>query len=186
MKVTDKTGTGRRLARTRAGFRLAPDVARIGKGLAGPTDPRRWCAIGTVGFFDADGRFVDDDTDAAFAGTKIGSVVDVRLEPDGDLVTARWSGAGMGEFGSILWPIKPGDLVAVLIPGGSINSPGISIVGLLGNVADASADVPDDWNNDRVLLRLRVPFELSAPAVEIRSGTLKLNGRAVLAGAESI
>ena len=92
----------------------------------------------------------------------------------------------MGEFGSILWPIKPGDLVAVLIPGGSINSPGISIVGLLGNVADASADVPDDWNNDRVLLRLRVPFELSAPAVEIRSGTLKLNGRAVLAGAESI
>lgn len=186
MIVRDTTPTGKRLARTRSGIRLAPDVSRIGRALGGANDPRIWTSLGTVGFFDDRGKFVSDDRDAIFAGRGIGSVVDVRLEPTGDYVTARWSGLGLGQFGSILVPISPGDLVAVLIPDGSLSSPGISIVGLVENVAGEAGQPPSNWNNDRVLWRLRVPLEIDGPAIEIRSPTLTLNDRLVVPAADTI
>lgn len=155
-------------------------------------DPRLWISAGTVGTRDDDGEFVTDVLVAPESGPDVpdsvyvddrGAVVDVRLEPSGDVVTAQWSGVGVGEFGSILFPVRGGDSVLVLIPDGDLNSPDISIVAVLSS---ATRKVPRDWNNDRVLFNLNVPLEIRGPAVSIRSNNLRLNGRAVAASNEGI
>ena len=182
----------RKLARTRGGVQVSPDVERIARALAGPYDTRLWVSVGTVGYKDDRGTFIATADDAGandppgkptVYADVLGPVVDVRLEPSGDFATAFWAGVGVGEYGSILVPILPGDLVVVLMPDGDLNSPSNTIVALLPCEV---AQIPDDWANDTVRFDLRVPLEVRAPAVEIRAPTLRLNGRSVLPGADTI
>lgn len=194
--ANDVTPKGRAsLIRPRGGVgRPSIDIQRVAQALAGPgIDSRFWVSAGTVGTRDDDGSFSTTATvDSPGSGPpvpeavyvdELGLVADVRLEPSGDLVTARYNGVGVGRFGSILVPLRGGDEVVVVIPDGDLNSPSIAIVALL---ADETAKIPTDWNNDRVLFRLNVPLEIRGPAVDIRSPNLQLNGRQVPFGSENI
>lgn len=162
------------------------DVQRLAQAVAGPgIDTRTWLVSGTVGSRDESGAFRTDVLveptsgprvpEAAFADRR-GLVVDVRLEPSGDFVTARYNGIGCGRFGKMLIPIRGGDEVLVAIPDGDMNSPAITIVAVASN---QTAQIPADWNNDRVLFDLAVPLEIKGPAVSITSLNLQLNGRPV-------
>lgn len=173
---------GRTTARRRGVGRPPVDVQRIAKALAGPgIDTRFWVSAGTVGVFDGE-EFVTTDKQAVYVD-RLGPVVDVRLEPCGEFVTARWGGIGCGRFGFMLFPLRPGDEVVVLIPDGDLKSAAISIVAVLSN---QTARVPSNWNNDRVLFDLNVPLDVRAPAVRIQSSNLQLNGRKVSSGTEGI
>ena len=182
IEITDKTTRGPRMARRRGGVARTIDVQRLAKALASEgIDTRFWVSAGTVGVLEDDGTF-KTDRDAIFADRK-GAVVDVRLEPKGVFVTARWSGLGCGRFGCILIPITPGDEVAVMFPNGKLNSASLSIVAMLSN---ETAKIPADWNNDRVLFDLNVALEIRAPFLSLRSGNLRINGRQVNPGADPI
>lgn len=152
-------------------------MQRIGKAAAfAGIDPRYWVSGGTVGVFNDQGEFITADTDEkiapdAVACEKDGVLVDVRLEPIGRFVSARYHGVHAGLAGSILVPIKAGDEVLVLIPDGRLNSPGISIVTILSN---AIATIPTDWKNDRVLI------DSPAYPVHIRSNSIRLDASSVL------
>lgn len=162
-----------------------PDVARVAEAIKGPgIDTRRWLEAGTVGIQLEDGTFLTNGPamlTAFFAGPK-GLVVSVRLEPTDIIVQARvaWQG---GRAGSVLFPVRAGDEVVVAIPGGDLKSPDIAVVGSLTNM---TAPIPTDWNNDRVLWELAVPFQVRAPAVSIESPNLLLNGRKVSPSPEDL
>jgi len=174
------------------------DVQRLAKALHSKIDSRIWVSFATVGIRDDTGEFsIDEGKDpniisgakvAVFA-TPAGVLVDVRLEPTGHIVTANYHGFCSGRAGSCLFPIFAGDAVIVLIPDGDLNSPGICALPCGSN---ATALIPNDWTSNvgtpRVLLDLKVPFEVRAPSITLtaRNGQVKLNGRAVLRGNETI
>lgn len=161
------------------------DVERIAAGLRTPgIDPRTWLSAGTVGFEGADGVFHTSGELAAnaFFVDTLGARVSVRLEPEDEIVTAR-VGWLVGRAGRLLFPVRPGDEVVVAIPGGDFKSPACCVVGMLSN---ATASIPEDWNNDRVLFDLNVPFEVRAPAIKLESPALFVNGRKVNFGPEGL
>ena len=75
----------------------------------------------------------------------------------------------MGRFGVMIFPLRGGDEISVEITGGNFKSPGVSIIAVKSN---QTAKVPTDWNNDRVLFDLNVPFEVRAPAIRMTSTRL--------------
>jgi hypothetical protein len=159
------------------------DVQRLARAIAGPgIDTRTWVTAGTVGVKDDRGRFVTNDPEAVYVDN-FGAVASVQVEPDGQMVTARWNGVACGRFGFFLFPLRAGDEVTVLIPDGDYNSDAISIVDVHSN---QTAQIPTDWNNDRVLLSLNVPLEIEGPAIRIRSPNLDLNRRKVTFSSEGI
>lgn len=159
------------------------DIPRIARALRSPgIDPRTWLTTATVGVRNENGDFITDDPEGIYAD-RLGAVVSVRLEPSEQIVTAHWSGVSVGRFGVLLFPLRPGDDVLVAIPDGDPNSDGIEVVGAK---ADQTALIPQDWNNDRVLLSTVVPIEIRGPAVKIDSPNLGLNGRKVNRGPEDI
>lgn len=158
------------------------DVQRFAQALAGPgLDTRTWLSAGTVGARDTQGTFTVDP-ESVFA-SQLGTVVDVRLEPSGRMVTAKWNGLSVGRYGSILFPIRAGDDVIVVFPTGDPNDGSATIISLLG---DRTALAPSNWNNDRVLFELNVDLEISGPGIRITSTNLELNGRPVRFSPESI
>jgi hypothetical protein len=170
------------------------DMGRLAAALRSPgIDPRKWIVAGTVGYRDDDGELQTGELleppgggPAVPASTWTdadGCIVDVHVEPDGDVLACRWNGIAVGTFGSLLFPLRGGDNVLVLIPDGDQNSPDRTIVAV---GACASRPIPTDWNNDRVLFDLNVPLEVRGPAVRIDSGNLTLNGRPVRPGARGI
>lgn len=197
MKVNDKTPKGRTTMRRPRGAVGRPkiDVQRVAEALAMKgIDPRLWVSAGTVGTVDPDGgfsttRLVDTPGDGpqvpeATYTDSLGLVADVRLEPAGDIVTARWPGISVGRFGSLLFPLRAGDEVVVLFPDGNLDSPAATIIALL---PDETAPVPSDWNNDRVLFDLNVPLEIRAPTITINgASSLTLQGRPVVFSPGSI
>ena len=178
-----KTSTGLMGRRMGGAGKPTIDVQRLGKAIRGPgLDTRTWLVSGTVGVRDDRGTFKTDDPDAVFVD-RLGVVASVRIEPNGQMINARWNGIACGRFGVILFPLKPGDDVTVAIPDGDLNSDSISIIDVQ---SDRTAQIPVDWNNDRVLFDLNVAFEIRAPSVRIRSSNLELNGRRVAFGPEPI
>lgn len=158
------------------------DVQKVAEALSTPgIDPRDWVKAGTVGVRQEDGTFVTTDQEAVYADP-LGAVVDVRLEPDEDIVTLRWSGVGCGRYGRILFPVRPGDEVICLFPDGDMNHPSASIVAVLSN---QTAQIPDDWANDRVLIDV-VKLEIRAGAIDISSPNLRIKGRPVSGGSDPI
>lgn len=178
-----------------AGIRRSPDIRRMAKALQSRNiDTRFWFSAGTVGHLDDRGTFIAEGDEAyigsgndrralAVAVEDDGVLVDVRLEPSGEYVTARYHGLGVGQFGAILFPILPGDEVVVAVPDGDLNSPAISIVTIASNIR---AQIPTTWANDRVLFQARGPIEITAPAIAIDSNNLVLNGRTVTRSGETI
>lgn len=177
-----------------AGPARSVDVQRVARALAGPgNDTRVWFSAATVGYINDQGEFVTGDGgDAALrraardaiACERDGVLVDVRLEPTGEPVTARYSGVSFGRFGGALVPVTPGDEVLVSISGGHLNSAAVAIVAILSN---ATAKIPADWANDRLLIEARRgAVHIRGPAVRIDSPNLILNGRTVARGTEPI
>lgn len=159
------------------------DIQRLARAIAGPgIDTRTWVTAGTVGVRDDRGTFKTNDPEAVYVDN-LGAVVSVQTEPDGQMVTARWNGIACGRFGFILFPIRAGDEVTLLIPDGDFNSDAISIIDVHSN---QTAQIPTDWNNDRVLWSLNVPLDIEGPAVRIRSPNLELNRRKVSYSPEGI
>lgn len=192
MKLTMSSGSHtRRLSNPVAGLRRQPDVRRVAAGLQSRgIDSRFWLSMGTVGSLDDRGQFIAQGDAAYINGRPLsvaveddGIIADVRLEPTGETISARFHGVSIGQMGSILFPLYPGDEVIVGIPDGDLNSPGISILAVAGN---ARAPVPTTWANDRVLMQLHTALEISAPGIRISSGNLVLNGRRVTPGPEAI
>lgn len=173
----------RRPSRTAVGAeRGAVDVQRLAQALAGPgIDTRTWVGVGTVGARDPQGEFVIDP-ESVFA-SQLGAVVDVRLEPSGRMITAKWNGLSVGRYGSILFPIRAGDDALIAFPSGDPNDGSATIIALLG---DRTALTPSDWNNDRVLFDLNVDLEIRGPGIRITSPNLVLNGRPVRFGPGSV
>lgn len=163
------------------------DVQRIAKAIAGPgVDTRFWFSAGTVGVFTNQGEFVTSGVAArdAIAVEADGALVDVRLEPSGEFVSARYHGVRAGRWAVILAPLAPGDEVLVAIPDGDPNNAATSIVAVLAN---ATAPIPSDWANDRLLIDgLVVPVHIRGPAVSIESPNLFLNGRRVARSSEPL
>jgi hypothetical protein len=169
--------------RTRHQARPPVDVQRVARAVRSPgIDSRSWFEAGTVGVENEEGDFVTDDPEAIYVD-QLGAVVSVRLEPSGEIVTARYNGIACGRMGFMLVPIRPGDEVLVAIPNGDYNSPAVTIVGVASN---QTAQIPTNWNNDRVLFQLNVPLEIRAPILRIDSNQLALNGRLVAFGPEGI
>lgn len=172
-KVTKRTNRKTRVPRK------VVDVSRLATGTAqAGNDPRYWVCAGTVGAVSDDGEFITKGETArgARAAERKGIIVDVRLEPLGRSISVRYHGIGAGRAGCLLVPVMPGDDVVVLITDGDLNS--ASICALLTG-ANATAQIPEDWANDRVLFDLSVPFHVRAPAISLESSHLKLNGRRV-------
>ena len=167
--------------------RRTPDVQKIARSLRGPgNDTRAWFSAGTVGVFSDRGEWLTEGEAArdAIAVERDGAVVDVRLEPSGEFVTARYHGVQAGRWAVILAPIAPGDEVLVAIPDGDLNSAAIAIVGVAAN---RTALIPADWNNDRLLIDgLAVPVHIRGAAVTIESPNLVLNGRRVARSTEPL
>lgn len=187
IEFKDETKRGRRLKR---GIGRPPmDVQRLAQAVSGPgIDTRTWLASGTVGSTNDEGEFVTKDNsgraiqDAVYVD-RLGAVADVRLEPSGDFVTARWNGISCGRFGVMLFPLIAGDQVLVAIPDGDLNSPNMTIINL---ISDTTSLIPENWKNDRVLFRLNVAMEIRGPGIEINSSNLQINGRRVAFGPENI
>jgi hypothetical protein len=176
-------GAGRGLSRRGGIGKPSIDVQRLAKAISGPgTDTRFWLSAGTVGLLDDNGEFNTSNKEAVYVD-RLGAVVSVRLEPSGEVIAARYNGISCGRYGFMLIPIRPGDEVVVSIPDGDLNSPAITVVSLASN---ETAKVPSDWNNDRVLFDLNVPFEVRGPAIKITSTNLQLNGRVVSFSPEGI
>lgn len=169
---------------TRGGHGRPPiDVQRLARAVSGPgIDTRSWLHSGTVGVAGEGGEFRTDDPESVYVD-RLGAVVRVRLEPGGEIVTARYHGISCGRFGFILVPIRPGDEVLVAVPDGDFNSPSITVIALAAN---ATAKIPGDWNNDRVLFDTNVPLEIRGPAIRVSSPNLVLNGRPVAFSPEGI
>jgi len=163
-----------------------PDMARIGKALASRgLDTRFWISSGTVGVLGDSGTFSVDDQQAVYP-VPGGVLIDVRLEPCEQYVTARYHGVSAGRFGHILVPVFQGDEVLVLVPDGDLRHPAITALLLGSNIG---APISADWGNDptpRVLFDLNVPLEIRAPGVTITSAGLMLNGRMVTPGEDTI
>lgn len=161
------------------------DVEKLRVALRGPgQDTRTWFENGTVGSYDPNtGAFVTTGNDECVFASTLGLVAAVRLEPLGEVVAARVGSLGAGRAGVVLFPIRPGDEVLVAIPGGALASAGLAIVGMLSN---ATARIPDDWNNDRLLFELNVPLQVRAPAINLDSPNLVLNGRGVARAGEGL
>lgn len=158
------------------------NVQKLAEALATPgIDSRIWFGVGTVGVKDPQGTFITDP-ESVFA-SQLGAVVDVRLEPSGRMITAKWSGISVGRFGSLLFPIRAGDDVLVSFPSGDPNDGSATIIALDG---DRTALTPADWNNDRVLFDLNVDMEIRGPGIKITSPNLVLNTRPVRFGPGSI
>lgn len=194
VEITDKTPRGSRRLSARGGIGRPPiDVQRLARAISGPgVDTRTWVSAGTVGLVNPQGEFVTDSFVTDNQGNKVaeavyvdrlGAVVSVRLEPINEVVNARYNGIACGRMGFMLVPIRGGDEVLVSVPDGDLNSPAIAILAILSN---QTAQIPQDWNNDRVLFSLNVPLEIRAPAVKISSVGLTLNGRVVAGGTEGI
>ncbi len=200
VEIVDKTVRGPAARSRGAVGRPQIDVQRLAAAIAGPNlDTRTWLASGTVGILDELGTFktgfvrsgaskdekeaaAQEASDAVFVDPD-GCVVSVQLEPSGIMITASWDGASCGRFGFVLFPIRAGDEVQVAIPDGDFNSDAIEVVRILSN---RTAQIPSDWNNDRVLFDLNVPMEIRGPAVRITSANLVLNGRKVNVSPEDI
>lgn len=178
-----------------AGLRRRPDVKKMAGALASRgIDTRYWLTAGTVGHVADNGAFVAKGAQAyigtgnerralAVATETDGIVVDVRIEPLGESITARYHGISCGYHGAVLVPISPGDEVIVGIPDGDLNSPSITILAIAAN---QQAPVPSDWNNDRMLIEMRTEVEIRAPAITLDSNILTLNGRIVNRASEAI
>lgn len=178
-----------------AGLRRKPDVKKLSGALASRgIDTRFWLAAGTVGSVADNGTFVaqgeeayigegNDERALAVATETDGIIVDVRLEPLGTIITARYHGISCGYYGAVLVPISPGDEVIVGIPDGDFNSPAITILAIAAN---EQAPIPSDWNNDRMLIEMRAAVEIRAPAISLESNALSLNGRRVGRSPEAI
>lgn len=191
----DSSSKSRTTMRRKRGAIGAPsiDVGKIAEAIRSPgIDTRMWVQAGTVGVRDPDGTFKTDTFATPTTGPRVptsvfvdrlGAIVDVRLEPGGEIVSVHWSGMGVGRFGSILFPLRGGDDVLVLFCGGDMNSADKRIVAVGSNT---TAQIPEDWNNDRVLFSLNVPLQIRGPSIDIRSANLKLNGRIVGSGSEGI
>lgn len=159
------------------------DVHRAGEALKQPgIDTRYWVADCTVGLYDDAGEFRTDDKEAIWCDAD-GCLVSFRIDSTGDFGTARYEGISCGRFGFALIPIRPGDEIVVVFPGGNLNSPANHVIGMKSN---RTAQIPTDWNNDRVLFDFNVPFEIRAPAVSVTSQNLRLNGRPVRGGTEGL
>jgi hypothetical protein len=159
------------------------DVHRAGKALAQPgIDTRFWIGQGTVGFFDDAGEFQAEDPEAIWCDAD-GCLVSFRLDATGDFGVARWDGVSCGRYGFFLFPIRPGDEIIVAFPNGTLNDASNHIIALKSN---RTAQIPDDWNNDRVLLDMNVPMEIRGPYIDISSSNLILNGRIVYRTPEGI
>ena len=183
VEIINKSKPGGRIARRGGIGKPTIDVQRLGKAIAAPgVDTRFWMASGTVGVQDDQGEFRTDDPEAVYVDDK-GAIVSVRLEPNGEIINCRYNGIACGRYGFMLIPILPGDEVTVAIPDGDLNAPGITIIAIASN---ETAKIPTDWNNDRVLFDLNVPFEIRGPSVRIRSPNLELNGRPVAFSPEGI
>lgn len=166
----------RRRIRVRRRATSAMDPQKIARAIRGPgIDTRSWVVTGTVGVSREGEAFDTSDADAVYTDRR-GAVVDVRLEPSGAIITARWHGVSVGRFGSVVFPLRGGDEVVVVIPDGDPQSDAITI---LCAAANATARTPPDWNNDRVLWDLNVPFQIRAPAIALESGNFTINGRRV-------
>lgn len=168
------------------GTRVIPslDIDKLRSAMRGPgLDTRTWYEAGTVGTYDENGDFVTTGNGNAVFASTLGLVAAVRLEPLGEVVAARVASIGAGRAGAFLFPVRPGDEVLVAIPSGSLASAAVAIVGMLPN---ATARIPDDWNNDRVVFDLAVPFEVRAPAIRLDSPNLVLNGRGVARSGEGL
>ncbi len=196
MEVTYKSRASRGIKMNPvAGLRRKPDIKKMAEALSSKgIDTRYWLAIGTVGHVADNGAFVAGGEDAfigegndrralAVATETDGIIVDVRIEPIGQNITARYHGIACGFYGNVLVPISPGDEVIIGIPDGDFNSPGITVLGISANQL---APIPSDWNNDRMLIEMRAPVEIRAPAIEIDSNLLTLNGRLVNRAPEAI
>lgn len=160
------------------------DSTKLAKGLSGPgMDTRRYFSAGTIGSYDqTSGDFNTTAPESVFVSER-GVICSVRLEPTGEVISARVGWLGAGRFGSMLVPVRPGDEVLVSIPDGDLNHPSVAIVGLLSN---ETVKIPTDWNNDRVLFDLNVPFQVRAPAIDLDSPNLVLNGRGVRRSQEGL
>ena len=172
--------------RRRRPIRRSIDLQRLAEGLkTDGIDTRVWVESGTVGVQLPSGEFVTSGQESAYARSaeEESLLVDVRLEPLDRIITARYHGLSCGRAGSGLFPIMPGDEVLVLFPGGSMKS-GEIVAFLTGN--NATAPVPKDWHNDRVLFDLSVPFHVRAPSIKLESSNLTLNGRRVNGSKEPI
>lgn len=88
------------------------DVLRTAEAMSMPgIDPRGWIEYGII----------DDDPDA-ISVEQGGVFVDVTLQPSGKPVTCRWGGIYAAPGGAVFFPIRRGDEVIVLIPGGDEDS----------------------------------------------------------------
>lgn len=160
---------------TAGGVQTAIDVQRVSRALSGPgADTRSWIVSATVGKT-IDGEFNTDDPTAIYKDAS-GVLVDVQVQPEGFPLTARYHGLYSSAVGTLILPIRPGQEVLVLVPGGNFRHPGIAI---LPFGANSLHSLPDDWNNDRVLFIADVVIEMRAPGIAIDSPNLTLNGRAV-------
>lgn len=200
VEIVDKPNRGFNANSRGAVGRPQVDVQRLAQAIAGPgNDTRTWLVEGTVASVDDRGTvktgFVEpgasdeakeeaarDAQEAVFADAD-GCVVSIQIEPEGTIITANWNGISCGRYGFMIMPIRAGDDVLVAVPDGDFNASGIEVVKILSN---RTAQIPVDWNNDRVLFDLNVPFEVRAPAVRISSANLVLNGRKVNASPEDI
>lgn len=169
---------------------MAIDVQRLGRALAGPgLDTRMWVSAGTVGLLrdnkeTGESEFfipiIAEEVQKTHFTDAEGCIITVRLEPSEAIVNARWNGLSCGAFGSMLFPLKPGDEVLVLIPDGDISSPSVCIIACQSNAWAPLRS--DDWDNDRVLFDFRLPVEIRGNSIQIKSGNLRLNGRLVRQG----
>lgn len=175
----------------RTGPKATVDIQRLARALASPgIDSRSWFEVCTVGVLDENGEFstvapVDAPRSSlAVAVQREGAIVSVRIESTGEVIFVRYNGISCGRFGSMLLPVRPGDEVLVAFPSGSTRHASSSIIAILSN---ATAPIPADWANERVLFVMNVPFEVRAPTITLSAaGGITLNGRPVGPGPEGI
>lgn len=187
MRVDDKRKPKRkRVGVSGGGIRKRPDVQRVARALAMPgIDPRIWATGGTVGVLNDSGEFVTSGKFGrlARAASPNGVIISVRLDSYGIVIPARYHGMAVGRAGAALFPIMPGDEVLVVITDGNLRSAQITALPAGSN---ATAQIPSDWNNDRVLFDLSVPFQVRAPAIDLNSANMRINGRRVGSSEEPI
>jgi phage baseplate assembly protein gpV len=128
------------------------DVRRLGKALQGPNDTRHWVSWGTVASIGGDDGEPDFGDDGAVVITPASIDVDVVLEPSNQPVTCRY-GHQHGKV-HMLFPIRPGDQVMVIIPDGDMSM--IPKIVSVESSQDREIPVEDDgkpvFRNDRALI----------------------------------
>lgn len=159
------------------------DVRRVAASLAGPgIDTRSWVEYGTVASVGGDDGVPNFTDGNAVVVDRNGVEVDVVLGTDEHPTTCRW-GITAGDC-FIVPPIRPGDHVVVLIPGGDLgNVP--EIVKILPNAHSAPFPLDDQgrprFGNDRLLVFAgTVPIDLltkgGARLLLNQDGTVVANG----------